>query len=218
MDKPDTNIAIANPLTPAANENNSSRENPRAVDRMQIGTSTTISIDSPATPSTASETIEPVSLAIILVFFIIFTSLLSWTTVMLVGTLADSDSTTTGLPICFFAAILLPMATHWCEVATVFQYVNKSKLSEAIHLGLSFSIQKTLFVFPSMVLLAWALGQNLTYCVGSSESALVFLAALVSNAVLRIGESNWFAGVVMIVLYVFVVIGFAMRDCDNLQS
>lgn len=225
-----TDGSVANPLTELQGSGISRRankSNSNGIDRMQIGSSPTVSTDSSitggecrASSSAAAAGVLEWDLNMLLfisAFFVAFLTLFVWATVMFTATVGNVTDSVLGLPLSFIAAIIFPLVSHWHGLVTAFQFVSRGKVSDIIQMSLTSSIQITLFVFPILIIIAWMANIDLTYCIGSFESATLFLVALVSYAAMRIGECNWFVGALMILLYFNVMVAFWARDADDLS-
>ena len=67
-----------------------------------------------------------------------------------------------------------------------------------------------MFVAPLMVVLAWALGVDLSLEFGPLETAATFFSVLVANSILRDGTTNWFEGAMLLSCYTILGLSFWM--------
>ena len=74
-------------------------------------------------------------------------------------------------------------------------------------IALGSTVQVALLVAPILVLMGLLLGQPMDLVVSPLELVAVVAAVLITNSVVRDGETNWFEGVLL--LGVYALIGLA---------
>ena len=75
-------------------------------------------------------------------------------------------------------------------------------------IALGSTVQVALLVAPILVLMGLLLGQPMDLVVSPLELVAVVAAVLITNSVVRDGETNWFEGVLL--LGVYALIGLAV--------
>lgn len=206
---------------PVGASNGSQRSRRDAANRMQIGSSPVPSVDSSVVTSPSAD-IEwtPALLTFAGVFLVIVCTFFTWIAVILTATIArvSSEDFLLDLSPTFFVVILMPMATNLGRMQATTTLAKSGKYSEIINLMLETAVQSTYFVLPVMILISWMSQMHMTLDVGAFESAVLFSTALVLNGALRMGESNWLVGAVLLILYVMITVGYWARSSDSLSS
>lgn len=88
----------------------------------------------------------------------------------------------------------------------------KNKMDLSIGVAIGSSIQIALLVIPLLVILGWIIGQPLTLYFLMFETVSLFLAVIVTNAVIADGSSNWLEGTFLICAYIIIAAGFFYHD------
>lgn len=151
-------------------------------------------------------------------YFTLMLLLFVWMIFILTDILSNmsSDSFLMGVSPTFIVTILLPLVTNLFHLNIAVDLAKRKKFSDIIHSTMKPSLHITMLVLPCMVMLSWITNVNLTFSVGVFESSVLFMAALVVNTILRLGESNWLVGLTLVTFYLAVAIGFWARSNDSL--
>jgi Ca2+:H+ antiporter len=127
---------------------------------------------------------------------------------ILVGSIEEA-SHSLGLSEFFIGAIVVAIvgnaAEHWVAVLVAY----KNKMSLAVNIAIGSSAQVALFVAPVLVLVSFVLGPFPMPLVfnGFELGALVF-AAIIASQVTQEGESTWYEGLQLLLLYAVVALTF----------
>lgn len=111
----------------------------------------------------------------------------------LVGSI-DSLVETSGISKTFIGLILLPIVGNAAEHVTAIVVAVKDKMDLAMGVAIGSSMQIALLVTPSLVLLGWAIGVNMTLHFETFETVVFFLSVLVVSYVIQDGKSNYLEG------------------------
>jgi Ca2+:H+ antiporter len=85
----------------------------------------------------------------------------------------------------------------------------KNKMSLAVNIAIGSSAQVALFVAPVLVLCSFFLGpQPMPLVFNGLELAAVAIAAIIANQVTQEGESTWYEGLQLLLVYVVVALAF----------
>ncbi len=128
---------------------------------------------------------------------------------ILVGSIGEA-SESIGLSQFFVGVIVVAIvgnaAEHWVAVLVAV----KNKMDLAVNIAVGSSAQIALFVAPVLVLASFVIGPNpMPLIFNGFEVAAVLLAVLIANAVSQDGESNWFEGLQLLLVYAVLAIVFA---------
>jgi Ca2+:H+ antiporter len=123
---------------------------------------------------------------------------------ILVGSISETAEKV-GLSEFFIGVIVVAIvgnaAEHW--VAVLVAYKNKMDL--AVNIAIGSSAQIALFVAPVLVLTSYVLGPHpMALVLNGFELASVLLAVLIANHVTNEGESTWFEGLQLLMVYLLL--------------
>ncbi|MGI8674063.1 MAG: calcium/proton exchanger [Thermoleophilaceae bacterium] len=105
----------------------------------------------------------------------------------------------------FVVAIVGNAAEHWVAVLVA----AKDKMDLAVNIAIGSSAQIALFVAPLLVLLSFVFGeQPMALVFNGYEVAALILAIFIAGFVTQDGESNWFEGLQLLVLYAVLGVVF----------
>ena len=86
----------------------------------------------------------------------------------------------------------------------------KNKMSLAVNIAIGSSAQVALFVAPVLVLCSFFLGPDpMPLVFNGLELAAVAIAAIIANQVTQEGESTWYEGLQLLLVYVVIGLTFA---------
>ncbi|MES2462797.1 MAG: calcium/proton exchanger [Armatimonadota bacterium] len=101
----------------------------------------------------------------------------------------------------FVGVILLPIIGNAAEHATAVTMAMRNKMDIALGICTSSSAQVALFVGPVIVFLSLALGHPMPFLFDTRELITVGFAVLIASFIARDGETNWFEGAQLLVVY-----------------
>ena len=127
---------------------------------------------------------------------------------ILVGSIEET-SHAIGLSEFFIGAIVVAIvgnaAEHWVAVLVAY----KNKMSLAVNIAIGSSAQVALFVAPVLVLCSFFLGpQPMALVFNGLELAALAVAAIIANQVTQEGESTWYEGLQLLLLYAVLALAF----------
>jgi Ca2+:H+ antiporter len=128
---------------------------------------------------------------------------------ILVGSIEET-SHAIGLSEFFIGAIVVAIvgnaAEHWVAVLVAY----KNKMSLAVNIAIGSSAQVALFVAPVLVLFSFVLGPApMPLVFNGLEMAALAVAAIIANQVTQEGESTWYEGLQLLLVYVVIGLAFA---------
>jgi Ca2+:H+ antiporter len=127
---------------------------------------------------------------------------------ILVGSIEEA-SHTIGLSEFFIGAIVVAIvgnaAEHWVAVLVA----HKNKMSLAVNIAIGSAAQVALFVAPVLVLVSFVLGPApMPLVFNGLELAALAIAAIVANQVTQEGESTWYEGLQLLLVYLVIALAF----------
>jgi Ca2+:H+ antiporter len=127
---------------------------------------------------------------------------------ILVGSIEET-SHAIGLSEFFIGAIVVAIvgnaAEHWVAVLVAY----KNKMSLAVNIAIGSSAQVALFVAPVLVLVSFFLGPApMPLVFNGLELAGLTIAAIIANQVTQEGESTWYEGLQLLLVYVVLALAF----------
>ncbi|KAH6724373.1 Sodium/calcium exchanger protein-domain-containing protein [Leptodontidium sp. MPI-SDFR-AT-0119] len=114
----------------------------------------------------------------------------------------------------FIGLILLPIVGNAAEHVTAIVVAVKDKMDLAMGVAIGSSMQIALLVTPSLVLLGWAIGVDMTLHFETFETVVFFLSVLVVTYVISDGKSNWLEGSMLLGLYIIIALAFLVYPDD----
>ncbi|KAH7342562.1 Sodium/calcium exchanger protein-domain-containing protein [Rhexocercosporidium sp. MPI-PUGE-AT-0058] len=131
----------------------------------------------------------------------------------LVGSI-DSLVETAHISKTFIGLILLPIVGNAAEHVTAIVVAVKDKMDLAMGVAIGSSMQIALLVTPSLVLLGWAIGVDMTLHFETFETVVFFLSVLVVTYVISDGKSNYLEGAMLLGLYIIIALAFLVYPDD----
>ena len=127
---------------------------------------------------------------------------------ILVGSIEEA-SRTIGLSEFFIGAIVVAIvgnaAEHWVAVLVA----HKNKMSLAVNIAIGSAAQVALFVAPVLVLVSFVLGPApMPLVFNGLELAGLAIAAIIANQVTQEGESTWYEGLQLLLVYLVIALAF----------
>jgi Ca2+:H+ antiporter len=108
----------------------------------------------------------------------------------------------------FVGAIVVGIVGNVAEHSSAIILARKDKLDLSIGIAAGSGTQVALFVVPVLVIAGILMGRPFSLVFTILELAAVFLAAIILNLIAHDGKSNWFEGIMLVVVYMIIAIGF----------
>ncbi|SCV69525.1 BQ2448_2545 [Microbotryum intermedium] len=112
------------------------------------------------------------------------------------------------IPKSFIGLILIPIVGNAAEHVTSVWMAMKGKMEITIGVAIGSSIQIAVGVIPLLVVVGWAIGQNLTLYFETFETIILFISIYLVNCLVQDGKSNWLEGMMLVALYAIVALAF----------
>ncbi|KAH6843065.1 Sodium/calcium exchanger protein-domain-containing protein [Chaetomium sp. MPI-CAGE-AT-0009] len=116
----------------------------------------------------------------------------------------------------FIGLILIPIVGNAAEHVTACVVAVKDKMDLAMAVAIGSSIQIALLVTPALVMLGWAIGQEMTLHFETFETIAFALSVLVVTYTVQDGKSNYLEGAMLLGLYMIIALAFWASPTDAL--
>ena len=126
--------------------------------------------------------------------------------------------TTTAISAQFVGLILIPIVGNAAEHITAVTVAYKDKMDLALGITLGSSLQIVLLVAPISVLLAWAIGEELTLFFSLFETLAVFATVCIVTYLVIDGRSNYLEGALLMAAYVIIAIASLLYPSGSEES
>lgn len=113
----------------------------------------------------------------------------------------EGVSQSMGLSEFFIGLIIIPIIGNAAEHSSAVMMAIKNKLDVSIEIAVGSSTQIILLVFPIMILVGWATGHPMSVIFNRYELVALIAAVVVVSKVVSDGESNWFEGLLLCLVY-----------------
>jgi len=113
-----------------------------------------------------------------------------------------------GLTAIFTGVIIIAIIGNAAEHGAAVVMAWKNKMDLSVGIATISSVQIALFVTPVLVLASLALGEPLTLAFESFELVAIILSVAILAVLAKDGETNWYEGVLLLLVYAIIGIGF----------
>lgn len=138
---------------------------------------------------------------------ILATVLVSIESEFLVSAVAGSSGIL-GLNDLFMGVIIIALIGNAAEHGSAIMMAYKNKMDLSVQIATSSGTQIALFVAPVLVFASYLFGPPMTLAFEIFELVAIALSVAIVHMVSSDGESNWYEGVMLIVVYLIVAVGF----------
>lgn len=118
----------------------------------------------------------------------------------------ETVSQSMGLSEFFIGLIIIPIIGNAAEHSSAVIMAIKNKLDVSIEIAVGSSIQIILLVFPVMILAGWATGHPMSVIFNRYELIALIASVIVVSKVVSDGESNWFEGLLLCLVYAMLAV------------
>jgi len=119
-----------------------------------------------------------------------------------------------GVPKLFLGTIVIPIVGNAAEHAAAIIFACKNKMELALGIAVGSSTQIAMFVVPLCVVIAWGYDIPLSLDFHPFETCTLLLTVVLVAFLIQNGESNWLQGLMLVVAYCIVSMGFFVH-CDQ---
>jgi len=111
-------------------------------------------------------------------------------------------------PELFMGVIVIAIIGNAAEHGAAITMAWKNKMDLSVGISTISSVQIALFVTPVLVLASFALGAPLTLAFEIFELVAIILAVSIVAVIAKDGETNWYEGVLLLLVYAIIAFGF----------
>lgn len=108
----------------------------------------------------------------------------------------------------FIGIIIIPIIGNAAEHSVAIEQAMKNQMDLSLSIAIGSSLQIALFVAPILVFISLLAGNPMRLEFNVFEIAALMAASFIAAIVSLDGESNWFEGVMLLIVYVILAIGF----------
>lgn len=120
----------------------------------------------------------------------------------------EASIETIGLNELFLGVVVIAVIGNAAEHSSAVMMAWKNKMDLSVAIAASSSIQIALFAAPLLVFISILIGNRMTLAFDLFELIAIGLSVAVVSAVANDGESNWFEGLMLLIVYAIVAVGF----------
>jgi Ca2+:H+ antiporter len=142
-----------------------------------------------------------------IIFLVLATAMVAFQSEWLVGTL-EVFTHQFGLSELFVGAFVVAIIGNAAEHSAAIMLARKNKIGAAVEIAVGSSLQIALFVAPVLVLLSLLFGQSMNIVFTMFELVAIAVAAIIAKSISQDGSTNWYEGVLLLVVYVILGIAF----------
>lgn len=162
----------------------------------------------PIQPTPADEsTVPPWTVRKSIVYLLTATAAVAFISDWLVGTL-ETLSNRFGLSELFVGAFIIAIIGNAAEHSAAVLLALKNKMGAAVEIAVGSSLQIALFVAPVLVLTSGLFGSLMDIIFTPIELIAIGVAVIITGAISRDGMTNWFEGVLLLVVYILLGTAF----------
>lgn len=127
----------------------------------------------------------------------------------LVSGALEATAGTLGLSPFFLGIIVLPLVGNAAEYVAAIYFARQDQMDMVVGIAVGASIQVALFTAPLLVLIGFLIGHPLDLVFHSPLELIAIAAvAFIVNAIAQDGETNWFEGLMLLVVYALLALAF----------
>ncbi|KAA8651019.1 hypothetical protein EYZ11_010033 [Aspergillus tanneri] len=123
-----------------------------------------------------------------------------------------------GISRAFIGLIIVPIVGNAGEFSTTVNAAMKGKMGLAIGVIVGSTLQIALFVTPFMVIWGWIIGRPMSLHFNTFEIAVFSLAVVMTNCLMRKGQSNYYEGFLLMGMYLILAIAFYVHPDQSVIS
>jgi Ca2+:H+ antiporter len=142
-----------------------------------------------------------------ILFLVLATAMVAVQSEWLVGTL-EVFTHQFGLSELFVGAFVIAIIGNAAEHSAAIMLARKNKMGAAIEIAVGSSLQIALFVAPVLVLISLMFGKTMDIVFTTFELVAIGVAAIIAKSICQDGSTNWYEGVLLLVVYCILGIAF----------
>lgn len=140
-------------------------------------------------------------------YLLLATVMVAFVSEWLVHTL-DAFSAKFGLSELFIGAFVIAIVGNAAEHSAAVLLAMKNKIGAAVEIAIGSSLQIALFVAPVLILISALFGNTMDIVFTPIELTAIGVSVFIAKSVSRDGETNWYEGVLLLMVYIILGIAF----------
>ncbi|WP_035102248.1 calcium/proton exchanger [Aneurinibacillus terranovensis] len=108
----------------------------------------------------------------------------------------------------FVGAFVIAIVGNAAEHSAAVFLAMKNKIGASVEIAVGSSLQIALFVAPTLVFISLFFGKTMDLVFTSYEIAAIAVAAFIASSISRDGSTNWYEGVLLLVVYTILGAAF----------
>lgn len=113
-----------------------------------------------------------------------------------------------GLSELFVGAFLIAIIGNAAEHSAAVFLALKNKIGASFEIAIGSSLQIALFVAPVLVIASYLMGNTMDIVFTAFELVAIAVAVVIANSISHDGSTNWYEGVLLLVVYLILGIAF----------
>ncbi|MFD0680438.1 MULTISPECIES: calcium/proton exchanger [unclassified Paenibacillus] len=142
-----------------------------------------------------------------ILFLFVATAMVAVESEWLVSTL-EVFSHQFGLSELFVGAFLIAIVGNAAEHSAAIMLARKNKIGAAVEIAVGSSLQIALFVAPVLIIISLFFGKTMDIVFTTFELVAIGVAAIIAKSISQDGSTNWYEGVLLLVVYCILGIAF----------
>lgn len=110
----------------------------------------------------------------------------------------------------FVGAFVIAIVGNAAEHSAAIMLAAKNKMGAAVEIAIGSSLQIALFVAPALVFISWMFGNTMDIIFTIPELVAIAVSVFIAKSISRDGSTNWYEGVLLLVVYIMLAIAFYM--------
>ncbi|WCK53367.1 calcium/proton exchanger [Aneurinibacillus sp. Ricciae_BoGa-3] len=108
----------------------------------------------------------------------------------------------------FVGAFVIAIVGNAAEHSAAVFMALRNKIGASVEIAVGSSLQISLFVAPTLVFVSLFFGKTMDFVFTPFELASIAVAAFIASSISRDGSTNWFEGVLLVVVYLILGAAF----------
>ncbi|MCS1350144.1 calcium/proton exchanger [Mechercharimyces sp. CAU 1602] len=108
----------------------------------------------------------------------------------------------------FIGAFLIAIIGNAAEHSAAIFLAMKNRMGAAVEIAIGSSLQVALFVAPVLVFVSLFMGEPMNLVFTQYEVIAIAVAAFIAKSISRDGSTNWFEGVLLLIVYMIIGTAF----------
>jgi Ca2+:H+ antiporter len=110
----------------------------------------------------------------------------------------------------FVGAFVIAIVGNAAEHSAAIMLATKNKIGAAVEIAIGSSLQIALFVAPALIFISWMFGNTMDIIFTVPELVAIGVSVFIAKSISHDGNTNWYEGVLLLVVYVILAIAFYM--------